>query len=693
MKKISKKILSAFLALAMVLGVAGSAFVSKAQSTSTKVVVHKLALKNLNGWPKTPGADGTITGLDGSSYNGSEIANIASYFGEGTEEIAGVEFFYWTLTKEQYDYMMKNPGNYDTVEKVEAFFDKVNGDTAFNATDGAGATAKESKDSETTTLHGFEVTLNDGYYWFVENFGSRLLHNDTDKTISKAAAVPFGLALPIYKADGNRFDDNNPLHVYPKNKLAAKPKTDKNFLINEDDDAEIRLDDPNRAKDDKNVFAGEVVPYKVVTEIPAGSKYKTAMWSDRMTEGLTFNPASIKVEIAGQQVDNSNYVLTHDERGFTLKLNEKGLALISTEDGPVKVKLTYTATVNENILVDIPEANDVTFYYGNNPTTVTNPTPKPQKPKDGSLKVEKQWDGKVPDNFTVKVKLVNAQTGVDVPGKTATLTKDNPTYTWTDLDNSIEYKVVEYFEYAHRTVVTEDDLTNLFVADYSTPEAGKTVITNHKDENPQPQNPSEPKVVTGGKRFQKVDFNTREGLAGVKFYVKAEGENKYLAKKDSARSGLDQVAYVAAEKAYKEAVKKGQDATELKKARDEAYKAVNTEWEWVDDVNRAFEIVSNTDGYFKITGLAYGNYSLVEKEALTGYAKISDPVPFTVAAESHEATTLEDGKLKDEKMKEVENKKITIPETGGMGTVIFTVVGIAIMGGAIFAMRRRSQEQ
>ena len=42
---------------------------------------------------------------------------------------------------------------------------------------------------------------------------------------------------------------------------------------------------------------------------------------------------------------------------------------------------------------------------------------------------------------------------------------------------------------------------------------------------------------------------------------------------------------------------------------------------------------------------------------------------------------------------ELKNTKLTIPQTGGMGTALFVVVGVALMGGAFIAMRKRSAEQ
>ena len=37
----------------------------------------------------------------------------------------------------------------------------------------------------------------------------------------------------------------------------------------------------------------------------------------------------------------------------------------------------------------------------------------------------------------------------------------------------------------------------------------------------------------------------------------------------------------------------------------------------------------------------------------------------------------------------VGNRNLTIPQTGGIGTVIFTAIGLAIMASAIIAIKKR----
>lgn len=42
---------------------------------------------------------------------------------------------------------------------------------------------------------------------------------------------------------------------------------------------------------------------------------------------------------------------------------------------------------------------------------------------------------------------------------------------------------------------------------------------------------------------------------------------------------------------------------------------------------------------------------------------------------------------------QVVNKKVTIPQTGGIGTFIFIAAGLALMGGALFALKKNNKER
>lgn len=95
-------------------------------------------------------------------------------------------------------------------------------------------------------------------------------------------------------------------------------------------------------------------------------------------------------------------------------------------------------------------------------------------------------------------------------------------------------------------------------------------------------------------------------------------------------------------------------------------------------------LTSDANGLVKFNGLAYGgikgddfdttketSYWIVETKAPTGYRLLDKPVEVKVSATSHLddaiATTI------------VNNKNIVLPKTGGMGTVMFTASGLALI--------------
>lgn len=108
------------------------------------------------------------------------------------------------------------------------------------------------------------------------------------------------------------------------------------------------------------------------------------------------------------------------------------------------------------------------------------------------------------------------------------------------------------------------------------------------------------------------------------------------------------------------------------------------------------EIVTNTDGTVKIKGLDIGTYYFKEITAPKGYSVRQDSVNATlgvttengkdgVAIKALTATT----EMKDTKLS-------ALPSTGGMGTYLFTIIGVVVMAGAagaFFISRRKGSEE
>ena len=132
--------------------------------------------------------------------------------------------------------------------------------------------------------------------------------------------------------------------------------------------------------------------------------------------------------------------------------------------------------------------------------------------------------------------------------------------------------------------------------------------------------------------------------------------------------------------------------------------------DWTTDKIEATQLTSGSDGTFTVKGLDALTYHLEEFEAPVGYDKPKEAVQFTIEAPVNTegkptSLTMSVGgvrKTSDETnfanalvTGEVNNTKGNVlPETGGMGTTIFYIVGgVLVLGaGAAFVMKKRNEE-
>ena len=132
-----------------------------------------------------------------------------------------------------------------------------------------------------------------------------------------------------------------------------------------------------------------------------------------------------------------------------------------------------------------------------------------------------------------------------------------------------------------------------------------------------------------------------------------------------------------------------------------------------DEANTAVErVVSNSEGIIQIKGLDVGSYTLTEVKAPDGYTLPSNP---------NTAITLSEGDTPDGTLDSIEADGVLVtddsvrvdgtddnqgnvgisnstsdfdlPQTGGIGTVIFTVAGILIMSGAVILLVTASKKK
>ena len=675
------KLFSIFTALAMVLGILVSPFTSAhaAEATETKsVTIHKILL--------------TKEALDAhdkdKKYDGNQIQDIKDFFGDtNAKEIDGVYF------------------------KLQKLNDDV-ADADIDVTDDTQWTDVEGKDGKTAGGAGLKLDTTGlkGTYRIVEDLEKSTYKGDEGELLAASKAVPTLLTLPITNDTGIVEE----AHVYPKN-TQEKPEIDKNFAANNDlgtvkDELGNQKDGAkyeNYQKIKATVTAdlGKSVPYEVKTKIKKDSKYKKLVWNDNMTKGLTYQK-DLAVEGAGLTADD--YFVNETDRGFTLVLKESGLTKVenAAKAGDVEITLTYSAKINGEAVVDQPELNDIALDYANKPGKDSEP--KEFTPGKKEITMKKSWDVTGDQTVTEADKGVTAYftlqkkndqgewEDIETVEKTD---KDNFEVTFSNLDENGTYRIVEsvkgyeaeYMEYNEQT--------------------GEIEIKDHKDtDNPEKLNPTEPKVQLGGRKFVKTNNEDKgsaklERLAGAEFYVK-NAEDKYLvaAKKDAQAVTDAKAALDEAVEAYNNLSAEEQKGTEGDAAKatinekqaayNKAFKENATEYTWGEknDPN-VVVLTSDAEGRFEIKGLEYKEgYKLEEKTAPNGYAKLQSDADFKVEEGSYTST---DAELQYNKENadagyglQIKNKNISIPQTGGIGSLIFVVAGLAIMGVALLSYKK-----
>ena len=706
-----KRFLSLIIALAMMVGVFTPLLSSAAdekEPTTVKVNVHKILISQ----------DALDKHDSNKKYDPTKGVNVKEFFGDdNAKEINDVYFVAIKEDETGYaDFDKKSKAEQDAIlEEIPA-----------------------ERQGKTKNVKGTDGVIqfdldNPGNYKIYEVKHKSTYKGPNGEVLTGMKAIPVDLKLPDHAR--TEAGVQGEIHVYPKNS-EKKVQFDKNFAKENGLEA---ITDPNTLKDVGAVLenyekekanaeaeVGKEIKYEAKAFLPKGSVYKNLHLADSMDSGLKYDSKKGVTVTVTPALDPAldpatDYTVKTVGNGFDITFNQTGLDKLNNaaKGSDVSIVFHYSATVTSEAVVDKPMDNHATFTYNHEP-----PQPSSEKltPVDQSIKEKKDWaDGNAPTDIFVKYVLLdeNDMPVADVTFKTATTVDE------TELGNGITFE--QTGNYAGTFKGLEEgkqykvkEIVNGYEPEYKVESTTGTVtVTNTK--TPTSITPTPPQVTVGGKKFVKTNQDGSKRLAGAEFAIQNKNggtdNDKYL--KITEKEGT---AYADAEKAYNdaiaavnEALAKGEisatnkvtiagqeyeskDAAmtkveELRVARDKAFTEGKLSYTWVDDIEQATKFTSNDKGQFEVKGLEYGNYRAVETKAPAGYALPTNGGNFTF--EIAKGTYTGEGTIdyvaesnKNDAM-QITNNDVTIPQTGGIGTIIFTAIGLAIMASAIIAIKKR----
>ena len=116
------------------------------------------------------------------------------------------------------------------------------------------------------------------------------------------------------------------------------------------------------------------------------------------------------------------------------------------------------------------------------------------------------------------------------------------------------------------------------------------------------------------------------------------------------------------------------------------------------DASAVDSVVTDATGKITIKGLNAGTYYLYETIAPTGYNKLKEPIEIVITPDTNDLsqftyTVNEQNNKKNDTTIKVENVKgVMLPETGSIGTIGLTALGVAVVLLGVFAPRKKKKE-
>jgi fimbrial isopeptide formation D2 family protein/LPXTG-motif cell wall-anchored protein len=453
-----------------------------------------------------------------------------------------------------------------------------------------------------------------------------------------------GLKTGYYMIDENVLTGKNAKETYTRwimaiagvqnitSKTSTRPKLEKD-IISRTTTAGDTLDPDHKRYTDAAI--GETLTFKLTSNIPqmAGYRHYQYVIHDKMSTGLTFEDGSVEVKVNDVVVDSSKYIVTFENQ--ELKIVFKDFLDNYKDLAGKDLTVTYKATLNDTAYsTAIRENNQAYLVYSNDPTATRTTDPDdPDNPDD------------------------------DTPKDYVPVTGETPKQ--------------EVYAYATSLKVHKKDENGFALSGAEFTLTGKVKTGSGEDAK-------EVSVISNVRIDKTVTY---EESSNGTFYKLATGTYTTVA---PATDGSTDKYY---------------DSTTTKYVRNVKETKVL--------VSKNEDIIGTVDegGWITFTGLAEGEYTLTETKKPDASYNDLEPINFKITMNGNpddgitwgvaretttDLVTFAESSDKQYITAEVINTKGSqLPDTGGMGTTVFYVVGamLVLVAAVLLVTRRRMREE
>ena len=506
----------------------------------------------------------------------------------------------------------------------------------------------------------------------------------------------------------------------------------------EDEDAEPEYDEVKA----NEASIGEAVSYQLSTEIPdmTGYDYYFFVVNDLLSKGLTFND-DVKVilgegEAAKQLTVGTDYtvktVALEDKNGeltgeTELRIVFKDMVEKYYDTDPAKnmagtpIVITYSATVNQDALIGDPNNNTAKIEYSNDPTIVPEWDEDTGDDQDDPRDPGYEWNDPDQEELTPPVgEGPESETKTYVSEVELTKVADDGTTTLTGAKFSISgvnQKAVIVNETIFRAY-DEDTDKNITEFYYRLKDGTYTTVA---PENDTATVRYDEQTLAAGETW--TDYVEATDGIHVGYYYDVAGVKTLIADVSEVPedAAVYQLIYTNCGLYYMTAGADGEEPTYTMIDEDTAadyvdvsplYKKVNIKgWDSFEDNTKYVKVETvakdskyenfeaegwvDEDGKLTFQGLGAGTYYITELVAPDGYNILTAPLELTIdfatSDENGEVTGEFSAKLGTDdatvnngviSFNVVNNKGSELPETGGIGTTIFYILGGILLAGA-----------